>query len=417
MTIAQMLAELALQDTSEDSLDYLRALTVTNIAASRGDLGDSHSLIRALGMDAGTPTGIALSASMRIHARTQDDFHPAGRSHIGAVTLAATLGLGDRVGGRTLECLSAGYRVMCALASTYAIDAQRRGYRPSGIFGPIGAAASAGVALNLGVEGIANAIALAAARSAGTNQSWIAGSDEWLLEVGHAARAGVEAALFTEKGVFAAPDAFEGAAGWARAYFEDESASKLRKTIKSPSDWIREVAVKPYPVSGIAQVSTHLACQMHELFRDSSKRVRVRLAKATAEYPGSASTGPFRGRSDALMSVVFCVGAGISDGVVRISRLDHPQELEPIYSRVELIPDTSLAEGFAEIELESASGIERLSASSASILYPSWDEVRGSIDEIAARSEADISVVESIVQALSRDKVDAQALCTLVGVG
>ena len=50
--------------------------------------------------------------------------------------------------------------------------------------GAVGAAACASVALGLDLDGTANAIALAAARSGGTNQSWISGSDEWMLELG-----------------------------------------------------------------------------------------------------------------------------------------------------------------------------------------------------------------------------------------
>jgi dienelactone hydrolase len=47
--------------------------------------------------------------------------------------------------------------------------------------------------------------------TAGTNQAWISGSDEWLIEVGMASRAGIETAELTRAGAHAAPDAFEGA--------------------------------------------------------------------------------------------------------------------------------------------------------------------------------------------------------------
>src|SRR5262249_7588194 len=152
-----------------------------------------------------------------LHARTQDDFFPAGRSHVGAVTLAAALALADETEERLLPAVAAGYEVMCVGAEAYAPIAQAVGLRPSGVFGPLGAAATAAIVLRLDAAGVQTAIGLASAASAGTNQAWLSGSDEWLFVVGAAARAGVEAALFARAGAAASPLALEGTAGWAKA--------------------------------------------------------------------------------------------------------------------------------------------------------------------------------------------------------
>ena len=209
----------------------------------------------------------------------------------------------------------AGHETMCAAASVLPPEAQRRGLRPTGVFGPLGAAAAAGVALGLDEEGIANAIGLAAARSGGTMQAWLDGSDEWLLECGAAARAGVEAALFTVAGVVAAPHALEGKSGWLRAFFGDSDPRQLAAAVERQDSYVTEVAVKPHPVSGIAQAATELGRRANT---DGGGRnvtsVRVHLSEDEVRYPGSLNRGPFRSRSDALMSVRFCVACSLTDG-------------------------------------------------------------------------------------------------------
>jgi hypothetical protein len=414
MTVAEQLAARALAPPSSEAIGRLRVLTLTNIAAGLGEFGSARRLIDDLPLDDGRAGDAAFRHGMRLHARTQDDFHPSGRVHVGAVTLAATLALAEYAGTRLFECLSAGYEAMCALAVVYAGDAQRRGYRPSGIFGPVGAAASAAVALGLDQEGVANALALAAARSGGTNQSWVSGTDEWLLEVGSAARSGVEAALFTAAGATGALEAFDGAAGWARAFFADATAERLAPALTA-EPYVPGVAVKPYPVSGIAQVPTHLGCRAHNQLdgRRLSGAV-VRMSASEASYPGSANRGPFRSRSDALMSVCFCTAAGIRDGAVGLGRLEAPNELAGVFKLVAVEPDAAIPEGTARLVLDFGSGEAELTASSSELLFPSWNSLAWNAVGLASRTEADPEMVEEAVGRLSSERPDARELDALL---
>jgi hypothetical protein len=76
-----------------------------------------------------------------------------------------------------------------------------------------------------------------------------------------------------------------------------------------------------------------------------------------------------------------------------------------------------MSEGDAEIEIYHGSDRLRLSASAATVLYPTWAEVQRSTSDIAARSEADSTVVSSITNVLTRDSVVALELRDLVGIG
>jgi 2-methylcitrate dehydratase PrpD len=413
-SMAERLAERARGRADTEEADALRALTATNIAAAVGDRGSMAALTDALPLDATrSPADAAFLFAARLHARTQDDFYPEGRVHVGAIVLAATLALAEAAEDRTLDCLAAGYRTMCDVASVYSAQAQQAGLRPSGVFGPFGAAAAAATALSLSPAETANAIALAGAACGGHNQAWIASTDEWLLEVGAAARAGVEAALFTRAGARAAPDAIEGRAGWAAALFGDPGASALAGRPDGPAVDARIVAVKPYPVSGIAQVATDLACGLHdEIGSARPTAVRVRMSPIESAYPGSAGTGPFTSRSGALMSVVFCVACGLLDGTVRLDRLENPgaDELSALLGVIEMVPDPELAENESAVEADVGGGTLVRTGRAADLLFPPWSRASAEADAIARRSEADPDVVAQAISELRRDAPRAPKL-------
>lgn len=416
MTLSHALADRALAPLSLADADRLRTLTLTNLAAAVGEVGRMEQLISSMPFDPARAGDAAFLHGMRLHARTQDDFHPGGRVHVGAVALATTLALAEAVGESLLECLAAGYETMCAVSSLYSPDAQRRGLRPTGVFGPIGAAASAGMALGLDRDGIANAIGLAAARSGGTTQSWVAGTDEWLLEIGAAARAGVEAALFTRAGAVAAPDALEGGSGWLRAYFGVNDPAQLEAAVTRPERYIGEVAVKPYPVSGIAQVPTDLGRRAHEDIQGRPfDSVTVRLSELEVAYPGSTSRGPFRSRSAALMSVGFCVSCTLADGVVRLARLEAPDELTAAAAGVDIVADSSLEESEAVLALDIGPETHEYHGEGSLLLFPSWETITGEVSALAARSEAEEALVHRAMDHLGVTRPDARRVSELLG--
>lgn len=408
--IAATLASRALAPVSDADADVLRTLTLTNVAAGIGDRGDIDRVVAALPLDSDrTPSEAAFLHAARLHARTQDDFYPEGRVHVGAIALAATVALADRAGERTLDCLAAGYRAMCAVAAVHSADAQRRGLRPSGVFGPFGAAAAAAVALGLDEDQTANAIALAAAAFSGHNQAWVSGTDEWILEVGAAARAGVEAALFTEAGVKGSPEAIEGRAGWAAALFGEMGAERLAASLEGAPLGPGVVATKPHPVSGIAQVPTQLACDVRERTGGApSERVVVRVSPIEHNYPGSSNRGPFNSRSDALMSIAFCVACGLLDGAVPLRRLEDPNaaDVRALIERISVEPDPALEENEAVVEAGGVTAEGR----AAEILFPAWAEMSADGDALARRSEADAGAVHAARDELIKTAPEAGRL-------
>ena len=421
MRLAARLAALALAPISSREQDRLRSLTLSNLAAGLGVLGNSDRLVWNLPRDNGEGSA-AHRLAMLLHARTQDDFYPPGRSHVGVLALAPALTLAPAGEPADLwVALAAGYRVTCAVSAAYALIAQRRGFRPSSVFGPLGAAAAGAVTLGAtSVEEIANAIALAASMAGGTNQSWIAGTDEWLLEVGAAARAGVEAARFASAGASAAPDGLEGTAGWAAAFFDDPGGHRLDLLLDAPPPLIDGVARKPYPVSGIAQVATELACRFHQSLQgEPADSIVLTVSEAEGTYPGSLNRGPFRSRSDALMSLSLCVACGMADGIVRLARLEDPNqaELAAIVRTIEVRLAPSLEETHATLAVSAARRTCEASASGSEILFPSWKEVTNELDALCRRTEADEVAVRSAAELVGAGALDARAISELMNYG
>lgn len=413
MYLTDALARLGRAPVSPARSEHLRSLTLTNVAAALGNLGDAARLVRAA--PTGGAGGEAFGLAMRLHARTQDDFFPAGRVHVGAVTLAATLALAPRARLPLVECLAPGYEAICAVSAVYGGDAQRRGLRPTGVFAPLGAAVSAATVIGLEPEGVANAVGIAAARSGGTNQSWVSGTDEWLIEAGAAARAGVEAALMTEAGVVSSREALEGTAGWAQAFFGDAGAERLRAHLASAAPLIPSVATKPYPVSGIAQVATSLACDARTILDGRPvDSVLVRMPEGEFGYPGTSGRGPFRSRSSALMSVGFCVACGLSDGVVRLARLERPGELIETLGKVRVEPDPALADGQAVLIVEAGGERHELRGKREALLFPSWQSLAMDAEGLAARSEAPVQSVLEAVALLAAEDASPASLANLL---
>jgi 2-methylcitrate dehydratase PrpD len=317
------------------------------------------------------------------------------------VVTAAVLALGDEVVAPVLDAMAGGYRVLCATAATYAPDAQRRGLRPTGVFGPVGAAAASAIALGLDAEGVASSIGLAAALSGGSNQSWNAGSDEWVLQAGAAARVGVEAAQFVAGGVTAAADAIEGKTGWSVAFFADPGAQRLVDSLDAGAPGVDVVAIKPYPVSGIAQVPTWMACEAHRRAAGAPiTAAELTMNAAEAAYPGSLVTKP-RTRSAALMSVAFCVSTGLAEGRIRLAALNDPAATAGPAVRVE--PTADLAETTSRLRADAGGEEIVLERSGADILFPSWSDTANRVGDLADRSEAAQSLVDAVVTELSAD--------------
>lgn len=414
MTMTDRLVELARQSSLDRDSDHLRTRLLCNLSAALGRNQETAAIRTAMASDSG-PGSASFQMAAAMHARTQDDFYPMGRVHVGTVVIPAVLAIGH---GELLPSVAAGYEILTAVSEAYSEMAQRRGYRPTGIFGPIGAACAAGIAGGLDDADLASALALASTMAGGTNQSWIDGTDEWLVEVASATRAGVDAVRLASAGVRGAPRAFDGSAGWSAAFFDDDGAHALHAALDRRIRRTSAVAVKLYPISGIAQVPAHLAAELgNDTSRLLPERLQVHMNPRELAYPGTRNHGPFSGRADSLMSVARCVALSYLHGTVPYeSLLQGPDEDEgALLDILELIADPELEETEVFLCAKIGREMNEKRGHGDEILYPVWQDMRGEAVKIARRSDAPEETVSKLAAAVD-GKADVDSIRSLMGV-
>src|SRR5690606_15914960 len=100
-------------------------------------------------------------------------------------------------------------------------------HRPTGITGPVAAAAAGARLLALSVEAPTSAIALGANTTLGFNQWAHTGGSEMFFHAGFAARNALTAVRLAEAGAFASPSALDGEAGLFAALRKRSTASRV----------------------------------------------------------------------------------------------------------------------------------------------------------------------------------------------
>src|SRR5215470_1436506 len=142
------------------------------------------------------------------HALDYDDV--GVRGHPSAVLVPAILAEAEALGasGRDmLAAYAAGYETWAELAEREPGHQHRKGWHPTGILGPIGAAAACATLRHLDAERATHAIALAASQSSGIMANF--GTMTKPFHAGRAAHAGVISARLAGLGFTAAVDALE----------------------------------------------------------------------------------------------------------------------------------------------------------------------------------------------------------------
>jgi 2-methylcitrate dehydratase PrpD len=184
------------------------------------------------------------------HALDYDDVASL-RGHPSTVLVPAIIAEGEALGasGRTmLTAYVAGYETWAELAWRDPGHHHRKGWHPTGIFGPIGAAAACASLRRLDADGITRALALAASQSSGTMANF--GTMTKPFHAGRSAHAGVMSARLAELGFTASPDALEHPQGFLSAVSPAGEVDRETPPQGLGSDWWiakYRLGIKKYP--------------------------------------------------------------------------------------------------------------------------------------------------------------------------
>jgi 2-methylcitrate dehydratase PrpD len=218
------------------------------------------------------------------HALDYDDVASL-RGHPSTVLVPAILAEGEALGasGRAmLAAYVAGYETWAELAWRDPGHHHRKGWHPTGIFGPIGAAAACASLRRLDAQRTTNALALAASQSSGIMANF--GTMTKPFHAGRSAHSGLMAARLAEVGFTASPDALEHPQGFLSAVSPAGEVDRENPPRGLGSEWKivkYRLGIKKYP----ACYCTHRALDAmlellarHPLKPEEIERITVSLS-------------------------------------------------------------------------------------------------------------------------------------------
>lgn len=300
-----------------ESLDLPPSVAAIKVASlSQGCaavIGDAH---RA------SPGDAAFANAVLGHGLVREDMHTGSVSHLGVVVFPTLLALSHRKRVSGLDFIVAAacaYEIGAAVGRAVMDRETVRRYRPTGITGPLGAAAGGSLLLGLNEDATATALGLAANSTGGLNEWPASGADEMFFHVGFAARNALTAVELAELGAYASEGALDGAAGLFAALGRRERASEVRAFEPGRSFEILSVYHKPAPACNYAQTACQAARGLSAedgVRAEEIEKITVRASAAALGYPGCNATGPFERVLQAKMSIQYCVAAALVRGAI-----------------------------------------------------------------------------------------------------
>ena len=283
------------------------------------DRGDARL---ALGRKA-TVRAAALINGAASHTVEVDDIYRDGIYHPGAPTIPAALALAQARGASGEDFLRAvvvGYEISTRIGAAMG-RAHYKYWHNTGTIGVFGACAAAAAILRLDAKRFAHALATVATFSAGLQQAFRHESMSKPLHAGHAAEAGVTAALAAREGVTGSLDVIEGEAGFGRAMGDGpdwqkavESLGKefniCRMTFKNHTCCGHTFAA----IDGALALKAKMGVAANDIERVSVGTYKAALEVAGYEEPKSAAEGRF--------SLKYVVATALTHGSVRLAAFE-----------------------------------------------------------------------------------------------
>jgi 2-methylcitrate dehydratase PrpD len=278
----------------------------------------------ALGRKA-TVRAAALINATAAHTAEVDDIFRDGIYHPGAPTIAAAFSLTEKK--NLLRAVVVGYEISTRIGAAMG-RAHYKYWHNTGTIGCFGAAAAAAEALGLDARRFAHALATAATFSAGLQQAFRMDSMSKPLHAGHAAEAGLTAALAAREGVTGSLDVMEGEAGYGRAMGDNPDWAAAVATLGSDFH-VTRMTFKNHACCGhtFAAIDGALALQKKlgighpEIEEVDVATYRAGLEVAHYDSPVTAA--------EARFSLKYVVATGLTHGSVRLAAFEPDRIQDP----------------------------------------------------------------------------------------
>lgn len=280
-----------------------------------GDGGRQESTLFVFGNRVPTANA-ALVNSMLAHAIEFDDTHDATTVHANASVLPAALAVAERrggVGGKALiEAVAMGVDLTCRLG--LGLD-EATGWTPAAVFGYFGAAMAGGRILGFDARQMRDAMGICYSQCAGNRQCNVDRAIVKRMQLGFAARAGVQSCQLVELGITGAENIFEGVVGMGSLYFggkfrrERVVAGLGRRFLGA------ELSTKPYPSARPTHgcIDATLAIvEAHDLRPDDIEEVIVHVTYLVMRSGGAPFNVQKISQVEAQFSIAYTVSVAIA---------------------------------------------------------------------------------------------------------
>ncbi|MCW5619595.1 MAG: MmgE/PrpD family protein [Burkholderiales bacterium] len=360
------------------------------------------------------------------HGLVREDMHAGSISHLGIVVLPTLFALAQmrRVRGADfIAAVAVGYEVGGRIGRALMDAEVARIHRPTGVTGPVAAAAAGARLLGLDVEAATSAIAIAANTILGFNQWAHTGGSEMFFHAGFAARNALGAVRLAQAGAFASPSALDGEAGMFASLRKRSAAAKVELFRGTPE--LLSVYHKPVPACNFAQTPSQAALEVVRNSKVTPERIaaiRIRVPRAGALYPGCNYPGPFAHVLQGKMSIQFNVAAALMTGRVAESNFELLKDpvLHRLIGMTTLEIDEAMTAAYpgqqgGEVEVTETTGAVHR-ARLADVVNASADEVRerfrGALS--SALGSARAAQIEQAIGGIERSE-DVGAFIALLG--
>jgi 2-methylcitrate dehydratase PrpD len=297
-------------------------------AALLDDGGDGPCTLVPGGERTSARTAALINASAS-HTAELDDIYRDGLYHPGSPTVGAALAAAERTcatGADLLRAVAIGYEVGDRIAAAVQ-PAHYTYWHTTGTVGTIGAAAASAEILGLDADQFAHALATATTMAAGLQQAFRSDAMSKPLHAGHAAEAGLLAAMAAAHGFTGALDVLDGEAGFGAAMAASPDWSAATAQLGSP--WaITQATVKNHSCCGhtFAAVDAALVLRGQGLTPDDVDSIHVATYGTATKVAGNPEP---RTAFEAKFSTAYCVAAALALGSVRLRAFEDERLRDP----------------------------------------------------------------------------------------
>ncbi len=395
--LAEFIYGLHYDDISKDAIAKAKLCIMDWVGVTVGGYidgrSDMDSMIAALSPFFGQPQATLITKKRKIdvvnaalingtasHFLDYDDVHMGMIGHPTVPVVPAVLAVGEyrKISGKKLiEAIVAGIEAECRIGEAVNPEHYAAGWHATATLGCFGACAAVAKVIGLSVDKTVSALGIAGTQAFGLQQSF--GTMCKPFHAGKAASNGILAAVLAENGFTAPQQILEGQAGFGKVLTQKFDESKIG-SFGQPFE-IEGVVYKRYASCYLTHPTVRCVLGMREKYHPTTSKVGSVEVKASTTAVAVAGKPEPQTGLEGKFSLRYCATLALLKGRAVESDFTDESVNEPdiknLMSKVNVIPDESLAPTEVEITIIMTDGAEmkerlELTSKDAAVPISEW---------------------------------------------